>query len=334
MILAEKIAKLRKQNSWSQEELAEKLGISRQSVSKWESGASIPDLDRIIRMSGLFGVSTDYLLKDELEEIIYSETDDGYETGDGEVIRSVSLEEANTFMEMTEKISKNIALAVFILILSPVCLIFLGGLSELTNAPISEDMAGGIGVAILLVMVATAVAVLIFKGMQLTRYEYLEKEKLALEYGVEGIVRRKKGEYEPVFRRNIALGVAMIILGIVPLMIAAAFRAGDMIYICCVDFLLFVVACAVYIFIRSGSVFGSYQKLLQEGDYTSEKKAAYKRNSAFAGAYWCIVTAIFLGASFWSGRWELTVFIWPVAGVLFAAVSAVLKAVNGQNRKN
>ena len=68
MILAEKIAKLRKQNSWSQEELAEKLGISRQSVSKWESGASIPDLDKIVRMSGIFGVSTDYLLKDEMRE--------------------------------------------------------------------------------------------------------------------------------------------------------------------------------------------------------------------------------------------------------------------------
>ena len=63
MILSEKIVMLRKKYGWSQEELAERLDISRQSVSKWESGASIPDLERIVSMSQLFGVTTDYLLK-------------------------------------------------------------------------------------------------------------------------------------------------------------------------------------------------------------------------------------------------------------------------------
>ena len=63
MILADKIIDLRKKNGWSQEELASQLGVSRQSVSKWESGQSIPDLDRILKMSTIFGVSTDYLLR-------------------------------------------------------------------------------------------------------------------------------------------------------------------------------------------------------------------------------------------------------------------------------
>lgn len=59
MILSEKIIMLRKKYGWSQEELAERMDISRQSVSKWESGASIPDLERIVSMSQLFGVTTD-----------------------------------------------------------------------------------------------------------------------------------------------------------------------------------------------------------------------------------------------------------------------------------
>ena len=67
MILAEKIMEMRKKNGWSQEELAYQLGVSRQSVSKWESGASIPDLERILKLSEIFGVSTDYLLKEEIE---------------------------------------------------------------------------------------------------------------------------------------------------------------------------------------------------------------------------------------------------------------------------
>lgn len=69
MLLSEKIMSLRKRNGWSQEELAQRLGVSRQSVSKWESMASMPDIQKIMAMSELFGVSTDYLLKDELEEL-------------------------------------------------------------------------------------------------------------------------------------------------------------------------------------------------------------------------------------------------------------------------
>ena len=67
MILADKITEERKKNGWSQEELADKLGVSRQAVSKWESAGAVPDLQRIIQLSELFSVSTDYLLKDEME---------------------------------------------------------------------------------------------------------------------------------------------------------------------------------------------------------------------------------------------------------------------------
>ena len=67
MIIAEKIMSLRKQYGWSQEELADLIGVSRQSVSKWESAASIPDIQKIIKMSEVFGVLIDYLLKNEID---------------------------------------------------------------------------------------------------------------------------------------------------------------------------------------------------------------------------------------------------------------------------
>lgn len=66
MIFADKLIALRKKSGWSQEELAEKLGVTRQSVSKWEGAQSVPDIDKILQLSHLFGVTTDYLLKDEL----------------------------------------------------------------------------------------------------------------------------------------------------------------------------------------------------------------------------------------------------------------------------
>ena len=68
MILADKIIRLRKKKGWSQEELADKVNVSRQAVSKWEGAQTIPDLDKILQLSALFGVTTDYLLKDEIED--------------------------------------------------------------------------------------------------------------------------------------------------------------------------------------------------------------------------------------------------------------------------
>ena len=62
MILADKIIELRKKNGWSQEELAEKLGVSRQAVSKWESGATQPELPKLIELSKIYQVSVDALL--------------------------------------------------------------------------------------------------------------------------------------------------------------------------------------------------------------------------------------------------------------------------------
>ena len=77
MILADKIVRLRKKNGWSQEELAQKMNVSRQAVSKWESAQTVPELEKILQLGALFGVTTDYLLKDDMElEEFTSETID------------------------------------------------------------------------------------------------------------------------------------------------------------------------------------------------------------------------------------------------------------------
>ena len=92
MILADKIVRLRKKNGWSQEELAQKMNVSRQAVSKWESAQTIPELEKILQLGALFGVTTDYLLKDdmELEEFTSETIDSG--------VRQISIEEAGTYL--------------------------------------------------------------------------------------------------------------------------------------------------------------------------------------------------------------------------------------------
>lgn len=330
MILSEKITLLRKQNGWSQEQLAEQLHISRQSISKWESGTSIPDLDKIIKLSSIFSVSTDYLLKDEMEELEYIQTADTLEEGQS---RSISIEEADSYMNLVQELAKKIALAVSICILSPICLIVLSGLAEKKALPMSVDMAGGIGAAILLLMVAVGVGILILDGMKLAKYEYLEKEIISLEYGIQGIVSNKKSAFEETYRKHIAGGTVLCILAVVPLLIAAGLNLGDLSYIVCVAILLAFVAIGVYLFIWSGMIQGSYDKLLQEGDYTCEKKEQNKRTEFFPGIYWCMVTAVYLGISFYTNQWDKTWIVWPIAGVLFAAIMGILNVLIGQKKK-
>lgn len=169
MLLSEKIMSLRKRNGWSQEELAQQLGVSRQSVSKWESMASMPDIQKIMSMSELFGVSTDYLLKDELEELpataiavdyaassgqvdssdpaaastVGSTTDspDGSTAGDssGDAVStsktvapklSVSLDTATEYLDAIARTSRPTAGAITLFILGPALLVSLATYSE------------------------------------------------------------------------------------------------------------------------------------------------------------------------------------------------------------
>ena len=189
MILAEKIMEERKKNGWSQEELAEKLSVSRQAVSKWESAQSIPDLQRVIQLSEIFGVSTDYLLKDECET---PQPIEGVEPSDKDFpLKKVSVEEANDFMEVRKKNAPKIAAAVASCIVSPSVLIFLAGLSEAQIGNISEGVAASVGLVCLLGFVAAAVFTFISCGMQTKRFEFLENECFETAYGVEGLAKEK-----------------------------------------------------------------------------------------------------------------------------------------------
>lgn len=320
MILAEKIMTLRKRFNWSQEELAEKLDISRQSVSKWEVGATIPDLDKILKMSEIFGVSTDYLLKDEIEEAGLS---GGKDMPEGRV---VSVEEANAFMNVSQEVCGRIAAAISLFILSPVTLLQLAALSEAGR--ISEDRASGVGIAVVLLFVASGVAICIYNGMKLEKYKYLESEQFSLQYGVEGIVEKRKSGFADKFRISVITGIVLCIVGAIPLMIAAAFSGDGLMMVIGVNILLIFVAAGVHFIVRAGVVQKSYDKLLQCEEYTAENKEVEKKLSYFPGSYWLIVTAVFLGCGFYTGDWGRTaVLTWPVAGVLFAAIYGILKAV-------
>ena len=184
MIFADKLILLRKKAGWSQEELAEQMNVTRQSVSKWEGAQSVPDLDKMIRLSELFGVSTDYLLKDEIEQAEHINS-----SNDMPSLKRVSMEEANAFLSVKSRTAKTIAYAAFLCILSPIALLILGAISESTSGGLSEDIAGGIGMIALIIFVAIAAVMFISSGSKTAPFAYLEKEKfekllpIARKYG-------------------------------------------------------------------------------------------------------------------------------------------------------
>ena len=124
MILADKIINLRKKNGWSQEELAEKLGVTRQSISKYEGAQSIPDLDKILKLSEIFGVTTDYLIKDELEEEEYAPSQmQENESESDRSVHKVTMEMANEYLQIIDWSAGKTAFATMLCILSPIVLL-------------------------------------------------------------------------------------------------------------------------------------------------------------------------------------------------------------------
>ncbi len=124
--------------------------------------------------------------------------------------RYISVETANVFMETVENIAGKVALAVSMYIVSVIPVIFMGTISEYSGF-LSEDMALGISVAIMLTIVAAATVIIIFNQSKLEKYEYIEKEDIIPEYGLNGIIEKKMNEYHNTHGKLIAMGVGLCI---------------------------------------------------------------------------------------------------------------------------
>lgn len=320
MILADKIIRLRKKNGWSQEELADKMNVSRQAVSKWEAAQTTPDLEKILQLGNLFGVTTDYLLKDELvdEEFV--------EGVDETPIRKISLAEANDYLEQRKNASVQIAIATFLCIISPILIFLLLAFSECTSIPITENLAVGIGMVALFSLVTIAVVIYIRVGFKNAPYEFLEKEPFETEYGVTGLAREKQKTYRNTYIKYNIFGTCACILSPVPLICVALSGKGLLVMIMlCVT--LLTVAIGVMFFIVAGVRWASMQKLLKEGEFSEKGKQKNKIIEAIGTVYWLLATAIYLGWSFLTSNWHITWVIWPIAGVLFAVVELVCNLV-------
>lgn len=329
MILADKIISLRKKEGLSQEELAESLGVSRQSVSKWEGAQSVPDMERIVQLSKLFGVTTDYLLKDEIGEPEYSKYDDST------VMRKVTMEHANEYLDLRRIAAPKMAVATFLCVASPISLILLAAMSEEKVFGISENVASGIGLCVLLIMIAIAVAIFMMCSSNVSSYEFLEKEPFETEYGVSGMVSDRKKQFKNTRTKSLIMGTVMCILSPLPLFFAMALSERELTIIAAVCVLLLFVGIGCVFFVWSGVIEGSFDKLLEEGDFSREQKIAASKShmGSISLIYWLSTTAIYLIATFAFDIPKNSWIIWAVAGVLYGAVVAIVRIVEKSKLK-
>lgn len=328
MILAEKIINLRKKNGWSQEELAEKLGVTRQSISKYEGAQSIPDLDKILKLSEIFGVTTDYLIKDELEEEEYAPSQmHENESESDRSVHKVTMEMANEYLQIIDWSAGKTAFATMLCILSPIVLLMLGAMSEMPDYHISENAAAGIGICVLIVLIAIAVTIFILCGMKTKKYEFMEKEDIETVYGVSGMVKEKRDAYHSMYVTQLVIGIACCICSVIPLFGTLAVSESDFYMVSAVCMLLALVAIGTYFIVRSAAKMNAMNQLLEEEDYTRQKKHENKKMSGPVTVYWLIATAIYLAWSFTTNDWDRTWIIWPVVGVLFPAFYAIVSGI-------
>lgn len=336
MIFADKLIKLRKRAGYSQEELAEKMGVTRQSVSKWESAQSIPDIEKIIKISELFGVSTDYLLKDNIEETADINKDDvnisvnRNNTAD-EHIRKVCLDEAEEFMAAKRIQARVLPAGVFMYILSPIAVILSNAL-EGTEGHLYEG-AETAGLIIMFIMIAAATALVVFGAFKTSPYEYLEEDVFETEDGVYERVKNEKEQYRRIYVRNHVIGISLCILSVIPLFMSQILDNGLIKAAVMASFMFVIVGTGVFLIVKSGTMWGGFERLLQEGDYSREKKEETKK-SLLSAIYWPLVTAVYLIYSFTSGKWAQSWIIWVAASIIYPALKAAGLYITKDKKQN
>ncbi len=325
MKLADKIMCLRKQKGWSQEELAYRLDVSRQSVSKWEGNQSIPDMDKILQLSELFNVTTDYLLKEEL-----TEEHANLDEEDLELIkpRTVSDRETRDYLEVMKKGSKRIAFGVSLCIFGAISVVFFAGTAEIQPIFESQSLQLALGLIGLFVSIAIAVGIFILSANGMNEYSYISQSVISLDKRTKERITDEFMKVKKKSNTTILIGVIILILAVLPLVLGGVLGLEDYYLILLVVLMLFLVMIAVYWIVLSAMNLSGYEALLNKGSKSKKSKETKSLIESIESIYWVIIVAIYLGWSFMSGDWYMTWIVWPIAGVISQIIPEIIKLRN------
>lgn len=210
MKLGQKIAELRKKSSLSQEALAEKMNVSRQAVSKWESNQSIPDIEKIVDLSELFGVTTDYLLKNGTPsfELPGKSSEEKIE----KALPAITDQEIDQYLEVAKKAAhfESLSIALFFLAIASFCLFS-------SSVFISHNIFGTVAYIAPIIIIAIALGYFIHAKLMMHEFKSITQNKFALTSTQNDLIDSSAHEFRNKNNRRIVIGVVLCILAIIPL---------------------------------------------------------------------------------------------------------------------
>lgn len=298
MAFPENLQFIRTRAAITQEQLAEQLEVSRQSVSKWESGASFPEMDTLLRICDLYDVNLDTLLRGSVEESTVADT-----------------AHYDAFMN---RFSGRIACSVGAILAA------VGVLCMLDGTPISELLV----VAGFLFVLTIAVVVIIASGIEEDHFR--KKHPTIADFYTE----EEKDAFHQKFVWFIAGGVGAILFGTVLILLFFNFFPEQHPYDSIAGGLfLWIVAGAVTALIYAGMQDEKYKiwKYNRDNNPTPEVKARKNLIGTICGVLMLLSVAVYVGLGFTQDAWSTAWWLFPVAGILCSIVGVVLDPYKGED---
>lgn len=298
MNFGKNLQSFRKARELSQEELAEKMGVSRQAIGKWESGGGYPEAEKLIELCEVLDCSMDALVR-------------GDAGGSGEVCGSGETRTLKeTYVRLMDKFSNSMAVAVGLILLGVTGLVALASFGE---------QYADYGMVLMLGFVMVSVPIFVVRGIEVGNFK--EKHVWLDDFFDEAEIE----EYNEEFSRWVAGGVSVILAGLMvfmALMVTNVF--GEESSLPAAVFMLFV-SVAVPILVYAGIQRGKYDIR----HYNEENSVAFKAEAARAGRYSGVImsfaTIIFLVLGFLLDAWAVCWIAFPVGGILCGIVATVMK---------
>lgn len=290
MSLAENLQYLRAREGVTQEQLAERLDVSRQSVSKWESSASFPEMDTLIKLCDMFHTDMDTLLRGSVEQSL-SEDSAGYDR----------------FMTRYARLTAGAVSAI------------IAGTAVMMLLHLSiGDM---LSAAVFLLIVAISAVVLVASGME---EEHFRKKHPAIP---DFYSEQQKEQFHRRYIWYIAGGVGGILCGVVLMLLVFTVLPEREPYesMAGAAFML-IVAVSVFFLVYGGMLEDKYDivKYNRQNDPTPEDKERRRRAVTACALIMILATAVFLTIGLGWDRWESAAIIYPVGGVLCGAAWLLL----------
>ena len=293
MNFGENLQTLRKLKNYSQEDLADKLQVSRQAVSKWESGTGFPEAEKLISICDLFDCSMDELVKGKIS------------------IDSNS--EKKVYDSFMNKFSMSISLAIMLILIGTTLLLTILG------SNIDNDM---FGIVVLLIFVVFSVPIFIVKGIEMENFK-TKYSKLSNFYSQEEI-----DNYNKKFAKMIALSISIILIGVVVMMTTIALKIFDDSSTFPVSILMCFISVAVPLLVNTGIQKDKYDIERYNKENSTYSKDELDKVGAYCGVIMLVATIIYFLISFIFNIWEISWIVFPVGGMLCGIVSILLKKGN------